>query len=99
MPVELPHGRPVILIRQDSYERSGILRQALDERYQLTPDEFTVEPGLVSIGPLPSDDMLSDLIGQLEESGLVYYQDFFDMSGNWPDWLLLYARAKSGRKS
>jgi hypothetical protein len=88
----MTHGRPVILIRQSSYERSGILRQALDERYNLTPEEFTVESGLIRIGPLPSDDILSELISELEQNGLTYFDDFFEMSGNWPDWLTLYAR-------
>ena len=43
MPLELSRGRPVILLRKSSYERSGILRHALDERFNLTPDEFAVE--------------------------------------------------------
>jgi hypothetical protein len=32
------------------------------------------------------------LIDDLERAGLVYFQDFFELSGNWPDWLVLYAR-------
>jgi hypothetical protein len=99
MPVELHHGQPVILIRRDAYERSGILRAALDERYNLTFDEFFVEGGLIRIGPLPSDDLLSVLISELEESGLVYFDDFFEMSGNWPAWLTLYARAETNRST
>jgi hypothetical protein len=98
MPVELSQGRPVLLIRQSSYERSGIIRHALDERFNLTPDEFTVDSGLVRIGPLPSDDLLSDLIAALEENGLVYFDDFFDLSGNWPEWLTLYGRNADARK-
>jgi hypothetical protein len=99
MPLELSQGRPVILVRQSSYERSGILRHALDGRFNLTPDEFTVGSGLVRIGPLPSDDLLSELITALEENGLVYFDDFFDLSGNWPEWLTLYARSDGNRKS
>jgi hypothetical protein len=96
MPIELSHGRPVVLIRQAAFERSGILRSALDERYNLTADEFRAEDGLVLIGPLPSDDLLSTLISDLEESGLVYFEEFFELSGNWPDWLTLYARGQKG---
>jgi hypothetical protein len=99
MPLELSHGRPVILLRQSSYERSGILRHALDERFNLTPDEFTIEGGLIRIGPLPSDDLLSELIAALEDNGLVYFDDFFDLSGNWPDWLTLYARNDDIRRT
>jgi hypothetical protein len=87
-----------VLIRQSAYERSGILRPALDDRFGLTPEEFTVESGLICIGPLPSDDLLSELIGALEENGLVYFDDFFEMSGNWPDWLALFARNETGGK-
>ena len=98
MPLELAHGHAVVLIRQSAFEDSGITRSAIDERYNLTADEFRVEGGLVVLGPLPSDDILPSLIDDLEQSGLVYFDDFFEMSGNWLEWLTLYARgAKTGR--
>jgi hypothetical protein len=98
MALELAHGHAVILIRQSAFERSGITRSAIDERYNLTADEFRVEEGLVVLGPLPSDDVLPELIDDLEQSGLVYFDDFFDLSGNWPEWLTLFARGvKTGR--
>jgi len=98
MALELAHGHAVILIRQSAFERSGITRSAIDERYNLTADEFRVEEGLVVLGPLPSDDILPELIDDLEQSGLVYFDDFFDLSGNWPEWLTLFARGvKTGR--
>jgi hypothetical protein len=98
MALELAHGHAVVLIRQSAFERSGITRSAIDERYNLTADEFRVEEGLVVLGPLPSDDLLPQLIDDLEQNGLVYFDDFFDLSGNWPEWLMLYARGvKTGR--
>jgi hypothetical protein len=97
MPLELSHDRAVILIRQGAFERAGLTRQAIDERYNLTDNEFRVEDGLVALGPLPSEDMLPDLIENLEGSGLTYFDDFFELSGNWPDWLTLYARGLKGR--
>jgi hypothetical protein len=98
MTLELAHGHAVVLIRQSAFERSGITRSAIDERYNLTADEFRVEEGLVVLGPLPSDDILPKLIDDLEQGGLVYFDDFFELSGNWPEWLTLYARAvKTGR--
>jgi hypothetical protein len=98
MALELAHGHAVILIRQSAFERSGITRSAIDERYNLTADEFRVEEGLVVLGPLPSDDILPELIDDLEQNGLVYFDDFFDLSGNWPEWLTLFARGvKTGR--
>jgi hypothetical protein len=99
MPLELAHGHAVVLIRQSAFETSGITRSAIDERYNLTADEFRVEDGLVVLGPLPSDDVLPALIDDLEKSGLVYFDDFFDLSGNWPEWLALYARGVKGRRS
>jgi hypothetical protein len=98
MALELAPGHAVVLIRQSAFERSGITRSAIDERYNLTADEFRVEEGLVVLGPLPSDDTLPQLIDDLEQSGLVYFDDFFDLTGNWPEWLVLYARSvKVGR--
>jgi hypothetical protein len=97
MALELAHGNAVILIRQGAFERSGITRSAIDQRYNLTADEFRVEDGLVVLGPLASDDMLPQLIDDFEQSGLVYFDDFFDLTGIWPEWLKLYVRgAKTG---
>ena len=98
MPLELAHGHAVVLIRQSAFEGSGITRTAIDERYNLTADEFRVEDGMVVLGPLPSDDMLPTLVDELEQSGLVYFDDFFELTGNWPDWLTLYARGAKTRK-
>jgi hypothetical protein len=97
MPLELLHDRVVLLIRQSAFERVGLTRQAMDERYNLTDEEFRVEDGLIVVGPLPSDEMLPELIDDLEASGLTYFDDFFELSGNWPDWLSLYARRAKGR--
>ena len=97
MPLELSHDRAVILIRQSAFERGGLSRQAIDERYGLTDDEFRVEDGLIALGPLPSEDMLPELIADLEESGLTYFDDFFELSGNWPEWLVIYVRGSKGR--
>jgi hypothetical protein len=92
MPLELMYDRVVLLIRQSAFERVGLTRQAMDERYNLTDEEFRVEDGLIVVGPLPSDELLPELIDDLEASGLTYFEDFFELSGNWPDWLSLYAR-------
>ena len=97
MPLELLHDRAVVLIRQSAFERVGLARSVLDERYNLTDEEFRVEDGLIALGPLPSDDMLPGLIDDLEQNGLVYFDDFFELSGNWPEWLALYARGSRGR--
>ncbi len=43
MPLELKHDRPIVLIRQSAFERAGLIRSLLDERYNFTDDEFHVE--------------------------------------------------------
>ena len=95
--MELSVGRAMVLIRQSAFEHNGLTRQAIDERYNLTDQEFRVEDGLIALGPLPAEDMLPELVDDLENTGLVYFDDFFELSGNWPDWLALYARGAKGR--
>ena len=84
------HDRPTVFIRRESFERVRLERYAIDARFNLTDDEFVVEGGLVAIGPLPSDDMLGELVIELETLGLKYFDDFFELSGNWPDWLKMF---------
>lgn len=91
MPLAIPHGHPTLFIRKDAFEQSGITRAALDERLGLTADEFRVEGDLVCVGPIPADDVMQDLISELEEAGLIHFEHFFDLSGNWPEWLKLFA--------
>lgn len=91
MPLTLSHTAPSVLIRRTSFERVGLTRSQLDDAFNLTPDEFRVEGSLIVIGPLVGEDTTTDLIASLEESGLVYYDDFFELSGNWPEWLRLFA--------
>jgi hypothetical protein len=93
MPVPIPNGAPTLLIRRAAYERTGLNRMALDERLGLTPEEFRVEGNLVAIGPVVGEESLAEVIGELEALGLVYFDDFFELSGNWPSWLSLYCGA------
>lgn len=90
MPLVVPNGAPTLLIRRAAYERTGLNRVALDERLGLTSDEFRVEGNLVVVGPVPGEDSLSDVVAELEALGLVYFDDFFELSGNWPSWLNLF---------
>lgn len=93
MALSIPHAAPSILIRRTAYEASGLDRATIDERLGLTADEFRVEGSLVVIGPIygRGDDTLADLIAELEHAGLVHFEDFFELSGNWPDWLSILA--------
>ena len=93
MPLELPISKPSLLIRREAFERAGITRAAVDERLGLTDQEFRVEGDLIVIGPILDEEALQRLTDDLQAAGLVYFDDFFDLSGNWPEWLSLFARA------
>jgi hypothetical protein len=80
------------VIADDRRTRKLLLNRAeIDSLFNLTDAEFRVEGPLVAIGPLPSDDMIGLMTGCFESKGLVYYDEFFELSGNWPEWLRLYA--------
>jgi hypothetical protein len=96
MPIKLATDAPTILMRKDAFERAQLTRASIDEWLNLTADEFAVEGNLIAIGPIYDDDGLQALVGALEERGLVYFDDFFEMTGNWPGWISLVALAARG---
>ncbi|MDO8501702.1 MAG: hypothetical protein Q7S20_07645 [Gemmatimonadaceae bacterium] len=81
---------PTIFVRKESFERTGLTRSDIDLRFNLTDAEFRIEGSLIAIGPLPSDETVGPLVEYLETKGISYYDDFFELSGNWPEWLSLY---------
>jgi len=93
MALPVASGAPTLFLRRTSYELSGLTRAKIDQHFGLTADEFRVEGDLVAIGPVygPSGDALGDFIAELESLGLVYFDDFFELTGNWPDWLQVHA--------
>ena len=91
MPLPAAGGAPTVFLRREAFERSGLTRATLDARLNLTPDEFRVEGSLVAVGPIHEEPSLVALIEELEGLGLRYFDDFFELSGNWPDWLKLFA--------
>lgn len=99
MPLVVSPGAPTLFVRRAAYDRAGLVRAAIDERLGLTPDEFHVEGELVSIGPIYDESALSALIDELETLGLTYYDDYFELSGNWPEWIRLFAGAAPARGS
>lgn len=90
MTQEIPAGHSVLFIKRDAYERAGITREAVDRRLNLTADEFQVDGRIVVIGPLPEDTALREMLDALEDAGLVYFDEYFELSGNWPPWIRLY---------
>jgi hypothetical protein len=91
MPLEVSNGSPTLFIRRDAFERVGLTRARLDDRLNLTDEEFRVEGELVAVGPLVGETSVEELVGELEGLGLVYYDDFFELTGNWPEWLRVLA--------
>ena len=87
MPLEISTTAPTILIRREAFERIGLGRLQFDERWNLTPDEFRVEGSLIAIGPLHGEHDIGGIIAELEDLGLAYFDDFFELTGNWPDWV------------
>ncbi len=90
MATAIDAGRPSVLIRKDSYEKTGLVRADIDMRFNLTDLEFRVEGNLIILGPLPSDNLVGTIVDYLEEMGLAYFDDFYELSGNWPQWLHVY---------
>lgn len=91
MPLDLAPDAPTLVIRREAFERVGLSRAQLDERLNLTDEEFRVERDLIAIGPLHGDTALVELTAEFEALGLVYFDEFFELSGNWPHWLRLLA--------
>ena len=93
MPLSVAHGVPTLFFRREAYERAGLSRATLDTRLGLTDAEFRVEGDLVALGPVYDVDALGALVDEMEASGLTYFEDFFELSGSWPEWLVVLARA------
>lgn len=96
MALPVAQGVPTLFFRREAYERADLSRAALDTRLGLTDAEFRVEGDLVALGPIYDVEALGTLVGELESNGLVYFDDFFELSGSWPDWLTVLARSGAG---
>jgi hypothetical protein len=93
MPLPVAQGVPTLFFRREAYERVELTRAALDARLGLTDAEFRVEGDIIALGPIYDVDALGALVDELESTGLTYYEDFFELSGSWPDWLMLMVRS------
>jgi len=93
MALKVQASRSTVFVRRAAFEAAGMQRVDVDTRYNLTDAEFQIEGDLIAIGPLPSDDDLSTMMADLESRGLIYFDDFFELSGNWPDWLAVFVQA------
>ena len=98
MPLRLSDAASTLLIRRQAFETAGIARTDIDSFLDLTDEEFRVEGDVVAIGPVFHAGALSELVTELENRGLVYFDDFFELSGNWPTWLSLFVMGRSADK-
>lgn len=96
MPLPLAGSASTLLLRKEAFERAELTRAAIDQWLTLTPDEFRVEGELIVIGPVYDAEALQALVSALEDKGLVYFDDFFELSGNWPEWIVLLAMTPRG---
>ena len=78
----------------EAFESAGLLRADIDRLLGLTDEEFRVEGDVIAIGPVFDGDALGALLAELEERGLTFFEDFFELSGNWPDWLTIFAMGR-----
>lgn len=94
MPLRISDAASTLLIRRQAFESAGLLRADIDRLLGLTDEEFRVEGDVIAIGPVFDGDALGALLAELEERGLTFFEDFFELSGNWPDWLAIFAMGR-----
>lgn len=92
--LDVTQGVPTLFFRRQAYERAGLTRAELDARLGLTDAEFRVEGELVALGPIYDVDALGALLDELEQAELTYFDDYFELSGTWPEWLAVAVRAE-----
>src|SRR3954463_16419485 len=97
MPLRISDTASTLLIRRAAFEKAGIARSEIDAFLELTDEEFRVEGDVLAVGPVFDADGLSQLVAELENRGLVYFDDFFELSGNWPSWLSIYAMSRTDK--
>ena len=91
MPIEIERQVPSLCIQRVAFERASLTRAGVDAALGLTADEFRVENDLIIVGPL-FGDATNRLLSLLDDAGLQYFDDYFELTGNWPEWLTLYAK-------
>jgi hypothetical protein len=96
MPIRLSEKASTLLIRKQAFESAGLVRAGFDDQLGLTDEEFKVEGDLIAIGPIFDTAALIQVVEMLDRKGLSQFDDYFELSGNWPDWLSLFAMEAGG---
>jgi hypothetical protein len=97
--LDVTQGVPTLFFRRQAYERAGLTRAELDTRLGLTDAEFRVEGELVALGPIYDVEALGALLDDVEGAGLTYFEDYFELSGSWPEWLDVAVRAAGAARA
>jgi hypothetical protein len=97
MPLRIPDSASTLLIRRNAFESAGLARADIDSLLNLTDEEFRVEGDVIAVGPIFDAEALGAFLAQLEERGLTFFDDFFELSGNWPDWVAIFAMASPSK--
>jgi hypothetical protein len=63
-----------------------LIRRAAWERSGLSRSEIDLKFNLTA------DEFRTEGTAMLEGAGLAYYDEFFELSGNWPEWLSVFAQ-------
>ena len=74
--------------------RTGLITSALETIGQMSCNPAI---GCVAKGTVVREvDALGTLVDELEQTDLVYFDDYFELSGSWPEWLSVLVRATDG---
>jgi len=87
IPVSFQHG---IVIRQAALAAHGLTRADLFRVFE-TDQPLGENDGLISFGPCFGPDACNEFISRLQDLGLVYVDDFFDLALDHPEWLQFQA--------
>lgn len=75
-----------IVIRQSALTALGITRARVLEVFE-TDRPIAEDSELLSFGPSFGGEACNEFVRRLESLGLVYVDDFFDLTLSHPDWL------------
>jgi len=81
--VTFSHG---LVIRQSALDAHGVTKTQVLEALE-TSRPFAENGELLSFGPSFGQEACDEFVRRLESLGLVYFDDFFDLTLSHPDWL------------
>lgn len=74
-----------IIILRDALQRENISIDRLSALME-AEEPLGVNDSMISFGPHFGSEASDTFMKRLEEAGLIYFDDFFEFSGSFPDW-------------